>query len=178
MSFMWPAGHLNRDVQAGSTVMYPEKLEFLGPLMHLLPRVRTLHSFYEAPEIVAENHACFPHDFQTKHHGLFGKPTKFFLKGTITFLCAKSYEFRRNTTEASFTATPLRDKTGTAHTFMERVFRAAPRLMIHVLAREKTEQDVSRIPLSNHALNFKEYVWRATAKRKKHSNLKWLSLYC
>lgn len=136
MSFMWPASHLNRDVQAGSTVVYPEKLEFIGPLMHLLPRVRTLHSFHEAPEIVAENHACFPHDFQTKHHGLFGKPTKFFLKGTITFLCAKSCEFHRNTTEASFTATLL---TGTAHTLMERVFRTAPKLMIHVLERKQNK---------------------------------------
>ena len=134
MSFMWPASQLNRDVQAGGTVVYTEKLEFTGPLMHLLPRVRTLHSFYEASKIVAENHACFPRDFQTKHHGLFGKPTKFFLKGTITFLCAKSYEFHRNRTEASFTAAPHRDKTGTA--LMEHVFRTAPKLMIHVLARE------------------------------------------
>lgn len=75
MSFMWTASHLNRDVQAGSTVVYPEKLEFIGPLMHLLPRVRTLHSFHEAPEIVAENHACFPHDFQSTMASLVNQPS-------------------------------------------------------------------------------------------------------
>lgn len=69
-----------------------EKLEFIGPLIHLLLRLKCFIVFMTLL-ILAENHVHLPRHFQTKYRGLFGKPTKFFLKGKVMFLSAKPMHF-------------------------------------------------------------------------------------
>lgn len=67
----------------------------------------------------------------SKYHGLFGKPTKFFLKGRIMFLSAKlnhsPLKEKTETTKASFKAVLLTDKHTQTHTH-EMFFKNSPKV--------------------------------------------------